>query len=500
MNTPGNVSRRGLMGAAAALGMAGATLPGAASSGANPLAVDAATLWGWNRRLAAGGPRLTGNKAHREFVDWLGDKLGDTGLRVRRDRLTFDRWVPRKWGLRVDGEPVDVAFYFPYSGVTPPQGVSGQLMYLGVSPLSSLAWARARGKIAVVDVPSPSLPVAVAFPPIGRYPSDAKVPGLVAAPGITDVAAAPLLELAREAGVLGVICIRTGVSDDLAKDQYSPFTTGYQGCPALWLGPTAGKRVRAKARRGDRATLTLYAKIERRAATDTIWAVLPGTHPTEAVVVNTHTDGPNVAEENGGLGLLALAHEFGTMPRRRRRRSLIFVATTGHFQIPQLSTGELLAQSASRWIADHPELVNGRVKKVVAALTIEHLGCREWADHPATNTYTATGANDPGFCYTSTPAMRRTYLGSARGTANRRTFAVLPPPALYFGEGHDFYKKRIATMSLIPAPTYLVATPADGALGKLDRNLMHGQVRTFANAIRALDGLTAQEIGRPLGV
>jgi hypothetical protein len=485
---------------AAALGLGAATLPAAPGAAAEGLAVDAGTLWRWNQRLAAGGPRLTGNAAHRTFVDWLAGMLGDTGLRVRRDRLTFDRWAPRRWSLTVDGASVDVAFYFPYSGVTPPAGVTAPLAYLGVSPLSSAAWALARGKIAVVDVPSPAMPVALAFPPTGSHPAGADVPGLVAAPGITDVVAAPMLELAAQAGVLGVVCIRTGVSDDLAKDQYSPFTTGYQDCPALWLGPTAGKGVRAKALRGAEATLTLDAKVVKGAATETLWAVLPGADPTEAVVVNTHTDGPNVAEENGGLGLLALAREFTKVPRSRRRRSLIFVATTGHFQIPQLSTGQLLAQSSSRWIADHPELIDGRVRRTVAALTLEHLGCKEWADHPGSNTYAATGANEAGFCYTSTPAMRRTYLESAAGTANRRTFAVVPPPALYFGEGHDFYKERIATMSLIPAPTYLVAAPSDGALHKLDRTLMHGQVRTFANAIRALDGLSATEIGRPLGL
>ncbi|MFF7648152.1 hypothetical protein [Streptomyces canus] len=53
--------------------------------------------------------------------------------------------------------------------------------------------------------------------------------------------------MAGKAGVLGVVCVRTGVSDALAKDQYSPFTTGYQNCTALWVGPTADKELRAKA-------------------------------------------------------------------------------------------------------------------------------------------------------------------------------------------------------------------------------------------------------------
>lgn len=493
-------TRRGVL-AAAGLGAGLALTPSQQAFGVPGAAVSAETLWRWNVKLAAGGPRLTGNHAHRTYIDWLADQFQRTGLKVHRDRHTFTRWAPRRWNLRIGGEPIDVAFYFPYSGETPPGGVTGKLIHLGVSPLNAVGWLAARGKIAVVEVVSPQLPVTVAFPPTGRYPSNAGLPLLAPAPSITDVAVAPLLELAAEAGVLGVICIRTGVSDALAKDQYSPFTTGYQGgCPALWVGPTAGKKVRAKARAGATATLTLDAALLPRSASETIWAVLPGSDPKEAVVVNTHTDGPNVAEENGGLGLLALAREFAKVPRSRRRRSLIFVATTGHFQLPQFNDGELLSQSASLWIQDHPEFINGKVKKTVAALTIEHLGCREWADNPATNRYAPTGLNDVGFCYTSTNRMRSVYLSSAAGTANRRTFTVAPLPVLYFGEGHDFHKRRIATMSLIPAPSYLVAAPKDGAIGKLDKKLMHGQVRTFANAIRRLDGLSAAQIGTPTGI
>lgn len=462
---------------------------------------EAETLWDWNLRLADAGPRLTGNGAHRAFIDWLEDQFERSGLKVHRDRNTFTRWKPRRWSLSIAGEPIDVAFYFPYSGETPAAGITAPLIHLGVSPLNAIGWALAKDKIAVVEVVSPPLPTVAAFPPSGRYPNDAAPPLVSAVPSISDVAVAPLLELAAEAGVLGVICIRTGVSDALAKNQYSPFTTGYQGgCPALWVGPTAGKKVRAQALSGADATLTLDADLLPGSTSDTLWAVLPGGDPTEAVVVNTHTDGPNVAEENGALGLLTLARKFASVPRSKRRRSLIFVMTTGHFQLPQFTSGAVLAQSASLWIRDHPQFIDGTVTKTVAALTLEHLGCKEWADDPVQNSYAPTGLNDAGYCYTSTGQMRRVYLDSAQGTANERTFSVTPLPGLYFGEGHDFYKAGIATMSLIPAPSYLVAAPENGAIGKLDKNLMYGQVQTFARAIRRLDTLTAAQIGKPLGI
>ncbi len=444
--------------------------------------------------MASFGCRLTGSRPQTRYVDWLAGKLEDTGLRVHRDRLTFTRWSPKRWSLTVDGEPVDLAFYWPYSGVTPPSGVTAPLQYLGPSPVDSAAFAAAAGKIAVVEVPTPALPVFAAFPELGRYQPDMASPDPVTnAPAITDIALGPLLEVAAQTGVLGVVCIRVGISDDLARDQYSPFTTGYQDCPAVWVGPTAGDIVRTKALAGATATLVMDAEITEGAATDTIWAVLPGADPKEAVVVNTHSDGPNVAEENGGLGLLALAREHAAVPRAKRRRSLIFLATTGHFQLPQFAVGQ--GQSASRWIADHPELIDGRKLRTVAALTLEHLGCREWADDPTAESYGPTGRKDVAYCFTNTGTMKDLYLAACAGTRNNRTIAA--QPGFQFGEGHDFTAKGIPGIALIPAPTYLVAAPDGGALDRLDRHYMHGQVRAFSNVLRGLDSLSTSQLGTP---
>ncbi|GAC68043.1 hypothetical protein [Gordonia soli] len=502
------VSRRRLL-QAAGVGLAGAALWSPTSSaGASPpglprgLSVD--DIWDRNLELADHGPRLTGNPAHRRFIDSLAADLDRIGLHVHRDRLTFDRWDPMRWELAVDGLPVPLAFYYPYSGVTGPDGVTTDLQYLGVLGQFG-AWEPARGKIAVVEVPVLPIPITVGYRASGRYPSDAQPPDPIAyLPSVSDAVGAPTLEGAVRAGVCGVICIRTGISDGLAADQYAPFTTGYQGCPAVWVGPAQAERVRASARRGASARLVMHARRALGAATETIFAVLPGANPAETVIVNTHTDGPNVAEENGGIGLISLARQFAQVPISRRRRTLVFVFVTGHFQLPQFETevgnGVGTMQASSRWMRMHPEWWDGKGshRKAVAALTLEHLGCREWLDDAGHRRYAPTGRPEVGWCYTTTPAMRSIYLAGARGTANERTFTCDPLPALYFGEGAPFYKSGIATMSLIPSQTYLTAAPADGAIEKLDKNLMAGQIETFANAIRALDQKTARQIGTPI--
>ena len=479
----------------------------AASSGRLRRGIDRRTMWRWHEELADMGPRLTGSPAHDRYTDFLTDQLEQMGLRVHRDRLMFDRWDPRRWALSVGGRSMPVAYYYPYSGITPRDGVSAPLVYLGNSlggevgqqpAPSSPAWELARGKIAVVEAPTMPIPVDLAFRSQGGYPQDAASPSPVTYhPSVQDILTPPDLSGAAAAGVLGVVCIRAGVSDDLAADQYSPFTTPYQGCPAVWVNGTVGNELRQLALSGEQATLTMHAKMTRGAATETVYAVLPGSEKDESVIVNTHTDGPNVPEENGGLGMLSLIRQYRSV---RLRRSHVFVFATGHFQLPQFARdGEPLNQASSLWMDMHPEWHDGqgRHRKAVAALTVEHLGCQEWSDDALHTTYAPTGQNEVGWCYTTTPTMRDIWLASAEGTQNTRTFAAQPNPPFYFGEGGPFYKAGIATMSLIPGMTYLTAASADGALSKLSLPLIMGQIETFAKAISAVESTSTAAIGTP---
>ena len=54
-------------------------------------------------------------------------------------------------------------------------------------------------------------------------------------------------------------------------------------------------------------------------------AVLPGTSSESVLIVNSHSDGTNATEENGGLGILALAKYFSKIPKSSRKRDIVFV-------------------------------------------------------------------------------------------------------------------------------------------------------------------------------
>src|SRR5262249_44337871 len=151
---------------------------------------------------------------------------------------------------------------------------------------------------------------------------------------------------------------------------YALFGRALQDVPTLWVGRNAGVQLRKLADAGGEVTLTLDASVVPDTSTETLIATLPGTAPDEMIIVNTHTDGNNATEENGGLGAVALAQYFSRLPKRARRRTLVFVLATGHF-------AGAYVPSIRGFIERHPDLV----KRAVGALTVEHLACREWLDN-----------------------------------------------------------------------------------------------------------------------
>ncbi|HEV7212247.1 MAG TPA: hypothetical protein VGN47_11105 [Blastococcus sp.] len=540
----GSLTRRGFI-AGAAGATALAALPQAAS--ARPAGLPSMDqIWRWHHELAGFGTRLTGSAGHVRFTDWLQEKFAAVpGMQLHTDRLTFHRWLARDWSLSIRQDaalgrsgPVPVSYYYPYSGTTGESGVSGRLVDLGTytpavpgtsgTGYTPQFWAPAKGAIALVRVPPSTFSLAAGQTATGGYR-----PGRTSTEAAADFdsyaadvtnpafqgifAAVPLLD-ARNAGVRGVVCVWTGMSDAQVHNQYNPFITPYPnqagrpapgdpGCPALWVGDRTGQALEHSARGGSpRVTLRLTASITPHAATETVWGVLPGsgTDHRRGLIVNTHTDGPNVPEENGALGMLALARHFAT---QQRRRDLYFVMVTGHFQLPQFVTPiptprpEVGSDATSTWMAAHP----GIYQRALAGLTVEHLGCTMWADD-ASGHYAATGGFEWGTTYTAQKEgslnphnfEQQAYLDAVRavnrgGALDRPVATVLPGAVpLYLGEGAPLYAGGLGTVSLVPLPSYLLqagdrANPRMLELDKLDKRLAYGQILSFARTIKTFD-------------
>ena len=500
-------------------------------------------VWRWQEQLVGFGTRYTGSSGHAAYVDWLAGQLSAVpGFRMRTDRLTFSRWLARDFSLTVSvpasagrSGPVPLTYYYPYSGQTPPGGVTGRLVDLGFYPLASgltgAFWAPARGGIALVRAVLPEFSLDLAQTPTGGY-----VPGQISAVAAIEYAAyaaeltnpawqgifgpVPLLD-AKNAGVRGVVIAWTGLPDGEVVNQYNPFTTSYPaasglpspgdaGCPAVWVGDSTGTELAGLAAGGQAsATLVLTAEITAGAATETVWGWLEGSGNTgENIIINTHTDGPNATEENGGLGLIALARHLAALPSRNR--DMYFALVTGHFQLPQFSHlilnpahPEVGMGAVSTWMLDHPDIYQA----AVLGVTAEHLGATMWTDDPETGQYVPAGGSEWSATYTMQRdvislinAEKDAYLSAVRAV-NADGWPDYPVATVrlgtipaYFGEGSSLYAAGLGTVSLCPSPTYLLQAgdaqqPQLLDLDKLDQRLMYGQILALARTIGTLDAL-----------
>ena len=509
-------------------------------------------VWQWQEQLVGFGTRYTGSSGHAAYVDWLAGQLSAVpGFQMRTDRLTFSRWLAREFALTVSvpasagrSGPVPVTYYYPYSGRTPPGGVTGRLVDLGFyrpatrssAAITEAFWAPARSGIALVRTAPPVFPLDLAQTVTGGY-----VPGQISALAAIEYAAyaaaqvnpvfqgifepVPLLD-AKNAGVRGVVVAWTGLPDDEVVNLYNPFTTSYPaasglpapgdpGCPAVWVGDSAGTELAGLAAGGQAtATLVLTADITAGAATETLWGWLEGSGDTgEHIIINTHTDGPNAVEENGGLGLLALARHLAALPSRNR--DMYFALVTGHFQLPQFSRTivnlahpEVGQGAVSTWMLDHPHIY----RAAVLGVTAEHLGATMWTDDPETGRYVPAGGSEWSTTYTVPRdvislinAEKDAYLAAvsavnASGWPDYPVATVRPGafPA-YVGEGSSLYAAGLGTVSLCPLPTYLLQAgdarqPQLLDLDKLDRRLMYGQILALAQTIGTLDAVPASAL------
>jgi hypothetical protein len=443
---------------------------------------------GWLREL---GPRETGNPEHVRFVSRIADELASLGLQVRRDSHSFDRWSVPSSGSRcaltvlnaAGGDlTIPVASAYPYSGRTGPLGVSGPLQLVR----SASWWNCVAGKIAVIQVPHPSVPVKLLLDDVGHLPADASgFPDVYRHPVLSAKAFGPDLAAAKAAGAIGVVAVWQEATAAQVADQYVPFDFPYRDIPAVWVAGENGEQLLDSARRGARATLTLDATLSPGSTTDTVWTVVEGEIANESILVVTHTDGGNAVEENGALGVLELVRLFATGPRPKR--TLVFVFVTAHLRIPAVTDR---GQAMTAWLTAHPEWWSGedRAVRAVAGLVLEHLGAlvraRRSSGEPVEPEVELTYATNAAM----QEVLKKSWTGRQRGKA-----LIARPTLFHLGEGEPLYQQGIPAIALASVPVYLLeATTAD----IVDVELMHEQIGTFARALLALESMPAHLLGR----
>jgi hypothetical protein len=403
----------------------------------------------WLREL---GPRETGNSDHQRFVTWIADQLSSLGLTVRRDTYNFDRWSSAgsecSLTIRATGAgdlTVPVASAYPYSGSTGPAGIAAPLHLVGYP----YWWFGCRGKMAVIEVPHPAVPVNLLLDRVSQLPADATAfPDDYRHPVLSAYAFGPKFWLARLAGAVGVVAIWKGLTRAQAADQYVRFDLPYQ---------------------------------------DTVWTVVEGEITSESILVISHTDGVNAVEENGAIGILELARVFARGPRPER--TIVFIFVTGHLRIPAV-TDQSHAQATTAWLAAHPEWWSGKDggPRAVAGLVIEHLGA-------LANARRANEAIEPApeLIYATNAMMQKILKESWPGRQRGKALIAEANGLFQIGEGEPLSKVGIPAIALASVPEYLLAVTKTDVV---DVDLMHDQIATFARALCVIERTPAPLLGR----
>lgn len=453
-------------------------------------------------KMVGMGARLTGNDAHKEFINYIEQQMTNLGYEVKEDIFTFKRWEPEHFALSyqdksntIDINKEDISYY-PYSGCTSEEGITAPMKWCGKTPISSFLGTK--NKIAVISMPIIEADCGLVFKKRSCYPESFVPPKKQGSPVVSTFVIAPILKVAKIEGAKAVICIMTGCSDDMARHQYLPFITTFAGIPALWVNETVGKKIIQCAKRGETAHLTLKAQVFDKAPTRTIYAVLKGSEEG-SILINTHTDGSNAFEENAAIGLISLAKYFAEKPISERKKTLVFSFVTGHFQLHQF--GNALNQATTKFLNKHKEFWDGKENNMqaVAGLTLEHLGCSNWGDNDDHTAFVCKGDVDPELVYTSNETMAKIYVDQLTDRKYTKTIMLCPKNLVHFGEGQPIYKKGIPSISLCPGPDYLCNNAENGYIDKINYEMMHEQIATFCKVIEVLDNKTRADLGKKQG-
>ncbi len=518
--TPQNSSRRQVLRLAGALPFAGALagLPHALfadTDGQRQIAgykaaqlpsVD--TLGKWLKQLHEFGPiRMTGTPQCRAFEEFLATEFAALGFAVERDHFRLTSWECRITDCSIsvveDGgakRTVEVVAYYPFGGSTRGKAAAtGRVLFVpgtGVEAAKALADATSAetlaNSIVVMDMPLlRSARVARSAPPapLGHFPEN--LPARVGGNSPSGQSGREIMEVFENRSK-GLILCYTDVSDDTARHNYLPFSDKHRSLPAIWAGAQGSAYLKSVSGKAT-ATIRCDAKLTPDARADTILATLKG-QSDEVVFLTTQTDGPNECNENGGLGVLAVATYWSKIPASQRRRTLVCSLPTAHYAMGAVLDKETGSgrRGGTRGVLDKwPDVA----RRIVAQIAMEQMGAMDWVD--LNGTFAPSGNVAPER-WIPTPATEKAsaqmFLAATLGEDPRYSNATVTPEFGAPGEGGSLRSLGLPGIGLMGQPQYFFRADPKGVIDKLNPNVMHNQVAFATKMLLLMDRLTPDQL------
>jgi hypothetical protein len=282
------------------------------------------------------------------------------------------------------------------------------------------------------------------------------------------------------------------VSNETARHNYLPFSDKHRTLPAIWAGAEGSAYLKSVSGKAT-ATIRCDAKLTPDSRADTLLATLKG-QSDEVVFLTTQTDGPNECNENGGLGVLAVATYWSKIPAAQRRRALVCSLPTGHYAMGAVQdpvTGSGRRAGTRGVLAKWPEMA----KRIVGQIAMEQMAAMEWVE--LDGGFKPTGNVAPER-WIPTPATEQTstqmFLACTEGEDPRYSNATVTPEAGGPGEGGSVRALGIPGIGLMGQPAYFFRADPKGVIDKLNPAVMHNQVAFATKMSLLMDRLTADQM------
>jgi len=287
--------------------------------------------------------RIIGTSADDESQQWMLRKFTQFGLSDVRLQ-SFDlapQWMPQSWSITASalGKTVSVDSAQPAYGTknTPAGGMDLEAVWLGTGSEADYLGRHVRGK-AVFFASEP-------------------LPGSWRHTGTAENA----VRRAEEKGAAAIFIVIQLPGN--VRTQLYPTQTGV---PTFSIGMNDGYLVRdligQAGATAPRLKVQLDVTMEPGRKTATVWGTLPGA-TDETIYVLAHRDGwfeSAVDNASGVATAVGLAEYFSKIPQAQRRRTIVFVGTSGHHNSANMSgtwllehRDELFAKTALMINAEH---------------------------------------------------------------------------------------------------------------------------------------------------